>query len=219
MPENVIFDMDGVLVDSEPLHWELEQILFKELGIKITSEYHDKLVGTSPEKMWETITSDFQLKYSVAELVQKEKQLKLAEMEKREIKTNPGVKDLIKELYDEKVPLSVGSSSPVEIINLFLRKTGLEEYFDYRVSSEEVANGKPAPDIFRKIASAYGKAAEKFVVIEDSQNGVAAAKAAGMSCVGYKSSNSGKQDLSAADLVIKNFGELSSEILLKLKRN
>ena len=150
MPEIIIFDMDGVLVDSEPLHKELEQQLFKELDLQITPAYYNQLVGTSPRQMWERITSDFELQIPVDELLQREKELKLSEIRKLRLQLNKGVEALLKDLKKNEFRLSVGSSSPKKIIELFLEKTGIAHLFDHAVSSEEVTHGKPAPDIFRK---------------------------------------------------------------------
>ncbi|MFD1096609.1 HAD family hydrolase [Salegentibacter chungangensis] len=218
MPKNVIFDMDGVLVDSEPLHTELEVILFEKLGINITSAYHDQLKGMSPFGMWKKIKKDFGLKTPVEEFLEQEEQLKTSEIRKRDINTNPGVSELVRNLYESDFRLSVGSSSPREIISLFMEKSGLTAYFDHFVSSEDVEHGKPEPDIFLKISDLYKISSSQFVVIEDSHNGVLAAKAAGMSCVGYRNLNSGEQDLSSADLVIDDFEELTPEILRKLNQ-
>ncbi|MGA9591256.1 MAG: HAD family phosphatase [Salegentibacter sp.] len=219
MPEIIIFDMDGVLVDSEPLHKELEQQLFKELDLQITPAYYNQLVGTSPRQMWERITSDFELQIPVDELLQREKELKLSEIRKLSLQLNKGVEALLKDLKKNEFRLSVGSSSPKKIIELFLEKTGIAHLFDHAVSSEEVTHGKPAPDIFLRIASLYEIAPEGLVVVEDSRNGVVAAKAAGMRCIGYVNANSGEQDLSQADLLVERFEELSPQVFQKIRKN
>ncbi|MFZ0489613.1 MAG: HAD family phosphatase [Salegentibacter sp.] len=219
MPEIIIFDMDGVLVDSEPLHKELEQQLFKELDLQITPAYYNQLVGTSPRQMWERITSDFELQIPVDELLQREKELKLSEIRKLSLQLNKGVEALLKDLKKNEFRLSVGSSSPKKIIELFLEKTGISHLFDHAVSSEEVTHGKPAPDIFLRIASLYEIAPEGLVVVEDSRNGVVAAKAAGMRCIGYVNANSGEQDLSQADLLVERFEELSPQVFQKIRKN
>ncbi|MGB8376388.1 MAG: HAD family phosphatase [Salegentibacter sp.] len=219
MPEIIIFDMDGVLVDSEPLHKELEQQLFKELDLQITPAYYNQLVGTSPRQMWERITSDFELQIPVDELLQREKELKLSEIRKLRLQLNKGVEALLKDLKKNEFRLSVGSSSPKKIIELFLEKTGIAHLFDHAVSSEEVTHGKPAPDIFLRIASLYEIAPEGLVVVEDSRNGVVAAKAAGMRCIGYVNANSGEQDLSQADLLVERFEELSPQVFQKIRKN
>lgn len=90
-------------------------------------------------------------------------------------------------------------------IDLILKKLDIEKYFDFVVSGEQVVKGKPEPDIFLKVADHYGRQPNDCIVIEDSTNGVLAAKAAKMFCIGYYNPYSGNQDLTKADLIIDNF--------------
>jgi len=212
----VIFDMDGVLVDSEPIHLELEKKVFNEVGLNISDTYHYTLVGMSPKQMWQKICSDFVLKNEAEELLEIEKAIKYSEIQKREIYATDGLLELLGKLKISGFKMSVGSSSTKNLINLFTHKIGVRSYFDFLVSSEDVENGKPFPDIFLKVAQMYSTDPSRCVVIEDSSNGVAAAKAAGMKCVGYRNPSSGNQDLSNADLTISNFNELSVDMLTSI---
>ncbi|WP_340075076.1 HAD family phosphatase [Leptobacterium sp. I13] len=207
----VIFDMDGVLVDSEPIHMELEEHVFAHIGIDFSEAYHHTLVGMAPVQMWEKIKIDHKISTPIEELLEIEKELKFNEIQKRDIAENDHVGLLLDTFKKEAFKLSVGSSSPKKIIEAFTKKTRIQHYFDYLVSSEDVARGKPFPDIFLEVARLYNEPADSFVVIEDSKNGVTAAKAAGMKCIGYRNLNSGNQDLSEADFVITRFSELSTE--------
>ena len=97
----------------------------------------------------------------------------------------PGVERWIRWLHEQHIPIAVASSSPRALIDLIMEKTGLGAYFDVRLTGEEVEHGKPAPDIFLAAASQIGISPAHCLVIEDSRNGVQAAKSAGMRCIGY----------------------------------
>ncbi|WP_461533761.1 HAD family hydrolase [Sinomicrobium sp.] len=207
--KHIIFDMDGVLVDSEPIHMQILEEVMQKRGVHITREYHFDLVGMGALMMWEKLKADFKLEESASTLLESHKAYFFEVIAQREVPLTPGIKEFLDRLKAEGVQLSLGSSSPIRLIDIFMEKAGLSDYFDYVVSSEHVAQGKPFPDIFLRIAELYGLPPEDFVVIEDSTNGVKAARAAGMKAIGYHNPNSGNQDLSSADLLIDDFKELT----------
>ena len=133
-----------------------------------------------------------------------------------EIKASEHLETLLADLKKNNFFLSIASSSPKKLIELITERLQIRHYFDILISGEEVENGKPHPDIFLKAASFYQKAPKFFTVIEDSTNGILAAKAAGMKCIAYRNPNSGKQDLSKADLIIDSFSELNIEVISRL---
>jgi len=201
----LVFDMDGVLVDSEPLHLEVEQAIFEELGLEVSEEEHFSYVGMAPQEVWTHIRRRHGLDAQAEALLQKEQDRKYALFQQREIPLVPGVLPLLKELRQKGCPLALASSSPRRIIDLFARKTDIRGFFDLTLSAEEVSRGKPAPDIFLAAAARLGLPARDCLVIEDSANGVKAAKAAGMYCLGFQNLNSGYQDLTEADRVVEKF--------------
>lgn len=209
--------MDGVLVDSEPIHIELEKLLFSQLNIQVPTTLHHSFVGMAPKRVWETLIREFDLPHTVEELFRLEKEVKHRELQARQIQCIPAVDELLATLKENGYKLSVASSSPHNIIDLILEKLEFRHYFDFVVSSEDVRDGKPAPDIFLEVAQRYQIPAANFIVIEDSSNGVKGAKAAGMKCIGYKSANSGNQDLSLADLVTEDFSQLRLEDIEELR--
>lgn len=213
MTQLVIFDMDGVLVDSEPHYRKVNGRIFQELGIAMTPTEHDGYVGLSAEGMWTNIKAKHGLKQSVEALVQNEKTQQYANFETTDLAPIPGVKPLIESLKAQGVKLAVGSSSALNIIELLTTKTGLRQLFDHVQSGESVPNGKPAPDLFLSIATHFEVLPSECWVIEDSHNGLKAAHNAGMRCVGYQNPHSGQQDLSRAEGVVSNF-ECNLEALL-----
>jgi HAD superfamily hydrolase (TIGR01509 family) len=205
----VIFDMDGVLLDSEPLYYEIQQELFSTLKITVTPEQYDTFIGCTMEHMWQQLKDTHQLEQSVEELIRLNNTTILKAFRQMDhFIPMPNLLDYLHQLQRDGSKVAVASSTAKEIITVILEKLGLTFYFDEVISGEEVAQGKPAPDIFIEAACRLGAEPEQCLVIEDSQNGVAAAKAAGMQCIGFAYSMFGEQDLSAADRVINDFEEL-----------
>jgi HAD superfamily hydrolase (TIGR01549 family) len=218
MLEAVIFDMDGVLIDSEPFHLVVNEKIFSNLAINLSEdEYHD-FIGTTHKDMWTTIKNRYNLPQGVPELVNMQVSgnidyIKNEEIESIKIK---GVTDLLSRISREKIKIGIASSSPTEVIDLVIKKLGISGYFSSVVGGEEIKRGKPAPDIFLKAAERLKKEPTDCIVIEDSKNGTLAAKAAGMKCIGFKNPNSGNQDLTKADLIIENYKSLNIKTLRNL---
>jgi beta-phosphoglucomutase family hydrolase len=206
----VIFDMDGVLVNSEPFYIEVEQTNFRQLGLEISEEEHQTYQGTATDRMWQLIKERHGIEHQVDELVKMTNSLVTPYFKSLEkMDSMPGVEKLILNLKGKGIPLALASSSYVDVIEIILQKTGLKKYFDVVVSSQMAGASKPEPDIFLLAAQKLGAQPEKCVVIEDSTNGIEAAKRAGMFCIAFAGPGSELQDQTQADLIVKDFGELS----------
>jgi len=139
MIKAVIFDMDGVMIDSEPVHLKLERELFRELGVEITEEEHMTFVGSSSYYMWEKIKERFNLKESVEELVRRDRKRYLDHvLSTGEIIPVPGIQELVKKLFEREYKLAVASSSPIDVIELVVQKLNLKNFFDMLVSGDYV---------------------------------------------------------------------------------
>jgi len=210
MIQTVIFDMDGVIVDTEPVHHYAYNQHFKQLGITITPEMYASFTGNSTKNIFERLKAEFQLAEDVNTLVETKRELFNAAFdEKEDLYLLEGVEDLIKELYANGIQLVLASSSATVTINRIFNRFGLHQYFSHIVSGEDFPKSKPHPAIFQHAAFLAQTPVENCIVIEDSTNGILAAKAAGIYCIGYDSLNSKMQDYSKADKVIKHFNELS----------
>jgi HAD superfamily hydrolase (TIGR01509 family) len=213
----LIFDMDGVIIDSEPLYKKANTNTFQKLGIKVSDEEYNGFVGTNGFYMWSTIKKKYNLNYSVEELIQMENDGFIEYLNQIE---NPqsidGINKLLLDLKKHKIIMAIASSSIKRSIHAVIDRLRLREYFKVIVSGEDITNGKPSPDIFLKTSSLINIPAEECLVIEDSRNGVLAAKSAGMKCIGYQNPNSGKQDLNQADYITKNLNELRYELLISI---
>ncbi|MDE4543115.1 HAD family phosphatase [Thermoanaerobacterium sp. R66] len=215
MFEAVIFDMDGVLIDSEPLHIQLEEEIFKEIGANISFDEHISFVGTTSHYMWEYVKNKCNVPLTVEELVEMDRKRYFDYISENDDAVKPieGIDEIVKELYSREVKLAVASSSPIDVIELVVKRLKLESYFDKLVSGDFVQRSKPYPDIFLYAAEKLNIVPERCIVIEDSNKGVLAAKSAGMKVVGFINPNSGDQDISMADMVIRSFSELNYEKL------
>lgn len=217
MEKCVIFDMDGVIVDSEPIHQECERNMFRMFGITVSKEEHNTLVGTTDETIWSQLKATHRLSVSVSEAIKLKKTLYMHYLKNEaRIAPIPHVSTLIAALNKNGFLLALASSSPMEQIQYILHKLRLTHYFKTIVSGEDVNKGKPDPEIFLKAASSIGVDPSSCVVIEDSFNGVSAAISAGMKCIGYRSPHSGNQDLSKAHAIVDSFEELSPASLTEL---
>ncbi|MBS1732110.1 MAG: HAD family phosphatase, partial [Bacteroidetes bacterium] len=205
MQKIFIFDVDGVLFDSEKLYMDMNQAWFKELGIKLSAEEHHRFIGISAKIFWQQLKTNNMLPESIEYYIETEKQMKYKMLLEQEIQPTAGVVEFLQWLKRGGFGISIASSGMRKNINLILEKLGIGSYFDYIVSGGDITRGKPEPDIFLKAAEYYGIEANHCMVIEDSANGVMAAKSAGMKCIGYYNPNSGNQDLSSADIIIDDF--------------
>ena len=215
-PQAVIFDMDGVLVDSEPFHVQNEKLMFRKLGLDISDEEHARYMGTATDVMWEQIIRERKLPLDVAETTLQTIQQEIPYFQSLEkIEPMPGLVNLLEKLRKSGIPMAVASSSDKAIIDIILEKSGLRKYFSHAVSSSEIGKSKPEPDVFLHAAKLLRVPPEMCLVFEDSKNGIKAARAAGMYCIAYSGGNSGHQDQTLADRRIADFNELEIDHLLK----
>lgn len=204
----IIFDMDGVLLDSEPMHQEIIYETFQLKGIPFDKAYIQTLTGMSAFPMWEKVKRDAQRTESVEELMQFHRDYFFKRLPEMKVPLVPHVKEVLEKFKNEGKHLSLASSSGRKLIDIFTQQTNIAHYFEVIMSGDDVQYSKPNPEIFLKVAQWYHLPATQFTVIEDSTNGVKAAKSANMQCVGFQNPLSDGQDLSQADSVIHSMQEL-----------
>lgn len=208
MTNHIIFDMDGVLLDSEPMHQQLIYETFQEKGIPFDKFYIETLTGMSAYPMWEKVKHDAARTETVEELMQFHRDYFFKRLPEIQVPLVPYVKEVLEKFKAQGKHLSLASSSPRKLINIFTQQTGIDSYFEVIMSGDDVQYSKPNPEIFLKVAQWYNLPPAQFTVIEDSTNGVKAAKSAGMQCIGFDNPLSGGQDLSAANKRIQIMKEL-----------
>ena len=221
MIKAVIFDMDGVIVDSEPIHFESDKMTMRFYEKEISDEELNNYVGVSNPTMWSEIRDKHKLTASIDELLEKQFYYKKYLIQKIKLEPIGGIRKLLEELKSCGIGIGLASSSSKEFIELILNTLGLIAYFDVIISGEDVPKSKPAPDIFLKAAEVLNVEPLHCLVIEDSGHGVKAAKLAGMKCIGFYNPNSGKQDLSLADEVVCTIEDLTvfSSVYLKFQNS
>lgn len=204
--KTVIFDMDGVIINSEPVHMKVEQEIFVELGLNISEEEHLTYVGRSGMDMMSVIFEKYHVHKTPEKVLFDIRSRYLTYLkESDEIKPVENVLEIIRYLFERNKQLLLASSATREEINWVLKKLNLNKYFAFTISGAELENSKPHPAIFNKAAELSETPPAQCCVIEDSENGVIAAKAAGMKCIGFRNPHSGNQDLDKSDVIIDRF--------------
>lgn len=204
----VIFDVDGVLVDSYNAHYESWQLFCAERGLEMTHEQFIATFGrTSREIIRELWHDRVASEAAVAELDDRKEAL-FRDLLTRDFPALDGAAQLIDQLHAAGVPLAVGSSGPPENVDLVLDALGRRDAFGGIVTGEDVTRGKPDPQVFLLGAERLGASPPQCVVIEDAPVGVAAAHAAGMKCVALVSTGRVREKLASADLIVDSLREL-----------
>jgi beta-phosphoglucomutase len=211
MIRTVIFDMDGVIIDTEPIHHHAFLTQFAELGITVPNALYASFLGSSTRNVFQQLKQEFDLPQTVEELLLRKRAIFNHTFDHDAgLDLLPGVRVLIEDLQRHGVELVVASSASNATIARVFNRFGLTPYFTHIISGEDFAQSKPNPAIFLHAAALAETPVAECIVIEDSANGVAAAKAAGIYCIGYASPHSAGQDLRLADRVVQHFSELSA---------
>ncbi|MCQ4086484.1 HAD family phosphatase [Saccharibacillus sp. JS10] len=217
MIEAFIFDMDGVIIDSEPLHFEVDRQVMEHYGHLTTQEKLEEYVGMTNPELWKIIREEYGISQSVEEIIEFQLSHKNEVLRATQMEPIDGIREWIATLKENGIPCAIASSSPPIFIEAVLSKFNLQNEFQVIVSGEQVPKGKPAPDVYLRAAELLGVNPARCVVLEDARHGIAAAKAAGMYCIGFVNLNSGNQDLSQADRIIQSIREIQIEDLKQLE--
>ena len=217
MLKAVIFDMDGVIVDSEPLHHKAYQKMFSDFDLTVSKELYESFTGQATMAICERLCGTFNLDYEPQLLVnQKRKHFSLLFDEDHEFCLIEGVLDLIKDYHQSGLNLVLASSASMQNINRIFKRFDLDPYFKAKLSGADLKASKPHPEIFINAAKAAGVSPTECFVIEDSTNGIIAAKEANIFCIAYKSENSKDQDYSRADLLISDYNVIKYDTVKDL---
>jgi beta-phosphoglucomutase len=210
----VIFDMDGVIVHSNPYHKIALQQFARKYGYQLSEqELKEKVYGRT-NKTW--LTNLFgELSEDKLKQYADEKEALFRDLYKDHIEPVKGLRNFLDFLVENEIPKAIGTSAPYANVEFTLSKTNLEKYFSIILDDTYVTNGKPDPEIYIKVAEALGKPNNQCIVIEDSLSGIIAGKKAGSKVIGITTTHS-KVELAEADLVIDDFDELTVDKLRKL---
>lgn len=205
----IIFDMDGVLIDTESHHQVIEHQIFRDLGLNITEKDREPFIGFAADEMWSRVVDHYELDHSPADLLDLNNE-RIIEYFTSQTKCEaiPGVEDVLKWIQSQKIPMAVASSSSRVVMDVLLEQVGLDSYFTTRVGGQDVEKSKPEPYIYLHTAEILRVTPDKCVVVEDSTNGIRAAKAAGMYCIGYRGTGYHGQNQSMADQTIEHYKDM-----------
>jgi len=221
MIKAVIFDMDGTIIDSEPIYDKVNEEVYEKYGLDLKQEDHDRHLGANLKDIWTDILDRYQVKeeyahYKLEDFMEDHIHSSyqgLAEAE--ELELMPGVEEWFEFFKDHGYQMIIASSSYSPVIEHIYQRFGLDQYMEGYVGADSIENGKPAPDIFLKAAEKMGVKPQECLVIEDSQHGVNAAHRAGAKVVAFNRAQDESQDLSQADLIIEEFNQENLQKILE----
>lgn len=214
MLKAVIWDMDGVIVDTEPLHREAYYAMFEEVGIEMTDALYESFTGRTTHTICEIITAHYRIKETPETLMAlKRKHFKRLFDTSSSLQLIDGVLERIQEYHQYGLVQVCASSASLPNINRVFARFDLDQYFIAKFSGADLKASKPHPEIFLKAAAATGHPKESCIVIEDSTAGVKAAHSADIFCVAYQSEHTHNQDYTLANTVIKDFKEIEYAIV------
>lgn len=213
MIKAVIFDMDGVITDTQHIHNETNAEVLQSYGIPLTPKDLSKFAGIPNKKTFADLFKKYNINADVNKAVSEK--WDLIKERTKTINAIPGALNLIQKLYDNKFKLAIASSSTADFIEHILTSLNIKNFFTVIVNGNEVEKGKPNPDIFLKAAQKLNVKPLNCLVLEDAPAGVKATKNAGMKCIAITTSHK-KEQLKQADIIINSFDDLKLDIISTL---
>jgi beta-phosphoglucomutase family hydrolase len=208
-----IFDMDGVLVDTQYIHSEATVVALHESGVACTQDELLEYAGTKRGVGIAAIIARRHASVDAEAVCVRKDELFMERMKQTKLTAIEGIPALLKNLRAHGVCMAIASSSEDTFISYIVDKLQIRGYFDVLVSGQALPESKPNPEVYLLAAKKLGVRPRDCVVLEDAGLGVQAAKAAGMYCIGYRNPNSGKQDFSLADKIVHYVKEINIEEL------
>ena len=211
MIKAAIFDLDGVLIDSEKWHHESFNQVLKEFHLQLELKEFKHLFGTGALSIIRGIFEKNGIAKNPLPYVSKKDEI-YRELIKNKIKALPGAGELLQRLKEKDYKTALASSTALENLELIMKKLGIEKYIDYYISGATLQQTKPNPEIFLRCALALKVENEECLVVEDSKAGIEAAKNAGMKCIAVAFTLP-KEDLVKADKAVNRIGDITLEMI------
>lgn len=203
----VLFDMDGLMVDTEPVHFKAYKRVFNKYGKDFTEENFKLYLGTSDVDCCKDMVVRFNLSISAEELLAEKRQV-FRELIKTQLVSQPGLNELLTALSENNYKIAIASSSSLEDIKAIIKGINISSMLDDFASAQEVEHGKPSPDVYLLAAKKLGVGSNECLVLEDAPVGVQAGKAAGMKVFAVPSQYTKDGDFSLADKVLNSLSEV-----------
>lgn len=216
--QGFIFDMDGVIIDSEPIHSRVKLDTLQHFGLSFAPSDLEKYMGRTSRAMFTDVIREQKRQDLDVDAVTAYKHQHYLNILAHGDGIGPvaGAVELIQSLHAAGVPLGLATSSNRKVIAIVIERFGLADCFQSVISGNELPASKPDPEIYLRTAKNLGLVPAACVVLEDTYNGVLAAKRAGMRCIGYRNPNSGQQDLRQADKVVDSLAALTLDVIRQM---
>ncbi len=208
-PKAVIFDMDGVLSDSEWIYVEKILEVLREEGINIEAEEINDVFGRSLDQVTEILKRRYDLPMDAGFYCERILFLRDKLIEEEGVFPMDGAVELVRDIHNAGIPIAVASSSHIQTIRGNMKRFGMDSYIDHYVSGVDCTRSKPDPEIYLRAASLLNIDPCECIAVEDSANGVKAAKAAGMYCIAFVPPKAVLQDVSTADETVTSLGDIA----------
>lgn len=206
MIKAVIWDMDGVIIDSEPYRIQAETDILRQYGININYEIAQEYLGLKLEDYFSKLAERFNKNLPIVEILQKHYEYLVSTISSI-VPLNPNVLEVLASLRNSYLQ-AMATSSPKVFTDAIINRFKIGEYFKIIISGEDIISGKPDPEIFISVSQKLALKPEEIAVIEDSLNGFKAAKEAGMKLIAYKAGHNANIDFSLADKIIEDLKEV-----------
>jgi HAD superfamily hydrolase (TIGR01509 family) len=199
---SVVFDLDGLMIDSEPIFVETARRLLRRRNLPLAAEVLRAMLGTPAQQALQVFRDHHRLTETVAELAAESSQLFYEVLGETPIPLMPGLLEILGRLEQRGIPRAIATSSSRRYVERILAPHHLLRHFAFVLTCDDVRQGKPCPEIYEKAARQLGHSPEWMAVLEDSPNGLRAAKAAGARCVVVPHSLVAVEDLGGADAIV-----------------
>ncbi|OPZ88333.1 MAG: Phosphorylated carbohydrates phosphatase [Firmicutes bacterium ADurb.Bin419] len=206
----IIFDMDGLMIDTETLYYETDREIAKSFGKEVSNETLWKMMGRKPTESYRIFCEDLSINMPIEELLK----IRESSMEKKfqdRIEPMPGLLNILDD-FSGKIKMAIATGSPNKFMEMALNKLDLNKYFDVKQPSDQIINGKPDPEIYLKAINKLSLFPEDCIVIEDSSNGSRAGKNAGCYTIAVPTEYTFKQDFSFVDYVAGDLNDAKDHI-------
>lgn len=217
----IVYDVDGTLINSEPLHveaWKQALVKHGHTISELPAEFLDTMAGKKPIVIAEGMVVELSINTS-AEQFLNEKAAIFFSMTQKSLEPMPGAIESVGRLSEAGFRLAIGTSLDREFLDIVLNKFNISNKFEVIVTGNEITKGKPDPETYFKVFEKLNLEPFSCLVLEDARSGVEAAKASGAFCIGIENINAEPQDLSSADLVVDSLSEVDEKFILSFQKN
>jgi len=211
MIKAVIFDLDGVIINSEPLHDESTAIVLQKNGISISEKERKQFLGLNDKEIFSQVVKENKLKKTPEDLIQEREKVYFDLIKKKGLELFPGVLEAIQK-FSKRYKLAITTSSEKSKVDFTLKKFNLSQYFPIIITGEDITKGKPDPEPYIKTIKQLGVKSKECLVIEDSINGMKSALDAGCFCIAVTNTFPAAQ-LKQADMIVQNISEINENVI------